>query len=637
MRANIFLSAFMLVWFMAASVLAEDYVVDSFTTESNGGGANPAPIGTGDRLTITRKGWVTTIDKFAHAIAADNGAEISNYGTLSTSGEDAYGMRGDTGNHFVNSGAIATSGLWAAGIYGIAENNVVNTGTIATTGINATGMRLANDNLVVNSGSIYTEGPGGNGVYAWGSGNEIVNSGTIATTGADGRGIYGGGNSSITNTGTIVTNGAYAYGIAVISGGSVITHSGKIISDQSIALYLSGTDNTLNLQAPAMIGGTIRALDPTTVNILTGPSHSVHWTFDPEFEFPSAGPAVTGPVSWSFNAAEKSFATFDATALSAADVFLEDLSHSFHGLALDRFGAPAADAGGSGAPEADAQPVNMWLAGLGGSGRHDGSGATLPYSSEHIGLAAGVDRDFGDFTLGAMVGTARGRFSAESVYLDAQKVEVKGGFAGIYGRHDLGRVNIDLALAGGWLDFRHARAINDNLAPSGLSTVNSEYRGWWTSPAITVSLPVEFNADWVLTPRLSARYVAGWIEAYSEQGAYSDAANAIVDSRLAALGEVRFGLKADRSFVLPGGTLQVGLHAGVFGRKNLGNDTTAIWLNGTGLEAANPSLDIEAGFLSATARIDISSHARISIMAEAASGSDGYRRTAGRVKFTAQF
>lgn len=630
-------TAFILALLMAGSALAEDYVVDSATSETNGGGTNPAMLATGDSLSITGAGSVTTVGGFAHATAADTDAEIENSGILSTSGQDAYGMRGNTGNRLLNSGTILTSGEWAAGIYGIDENHIFNGGTIATAGINATGMRLGTENLILNSGTISTEANGGTGIYAYGSGNVITNSGTILTKGDDARGIYAGANGTISNSGTILTEGASAYGIAVTGGGNRITHSGKIISNQSMALYLSGTGNTLHLQAPAMIGGTIRMLDPATVNILTGPSHSVHWTFEGDFANPSGMPAVAGPDFWSFNAADGTFAAYDATALLAANVFLGNLSHSVHGLAPDRIDAAAAGAGGAGATDTATNPINAWIAGFGGAGSQGGSAAALPHNFEQSGLAAGMDRDFGNFTLGAMAGASASRFDAESAYLEAQHVEVRGGFAGIYGRYGIGRVNLDLALAGGWLDFRHARAINDNLAPAGLTIVDAEYRGWWTSPAVTMSLPLEMGADWTFRPRLGVRYVAGWIDGYGESGAYSDAANATVSSRLAALGELRVGVAADRSFLLPAGTGHLGIHAGLLGRKNLGDDTTSIFLNGTGLEVADPSPDIGAGFFSATAGFKINNSARLYIIAETEAGRDGYLRHGGRLTFSAQF
>ena len=103
----------------------------------------------------------------------------------------------------------------------------------------------------------------------------VTDTGSIATVGSVDAILVNDGN-TITNSGRIFAQGVDANGIQA-DDNNTITNSGFIVSAQGDSFNL-GTGNTLNLLAPSFLGGPITGAN-TSVNIVTGASHSILWDF----------------------------------------------------------------------------------------------------------------------------------------------------------------------------------------------------------------------------------------------------------------------------------------------------------------------------------------------------------------------
>ena len=129
------------------------------------------------------------------------------------------------------------------------------------------------------------------------------------------------------------------------SGNIDISNSGRVVSESGRAIeFEGGSRRTLDLYAPAFIGGTMVLGGSANVNITTGRSHSVLWTFDGELE--GGAPNVSGKVPYFYNPDTKTFATIDPTVFAAAYSTLTNMTGMLSGVVQRRIdGGGGAGAG----------------------------------------------------------------------------------------------------------------------------------------------------------------------------------------------------------------------------------------------------------------------------------------------------
>ena len=688
---------------------ADEYIIDTATFGTNGGGTNPASLSY-STLSINGEGSIEISDAFpaTPAVSADEYSYLFNDGTISTGGESSTAVQAIWANGISNSGSIRTLGDYSDGIllgyyntsensglievqgefsYGVtafSDNLVFNSGTILATNLLSYGIYADSGNMVENSGVIRTEGilgigirlNGGNqlldsgtivtlGDYAYGihstgglQGDEIEHKGSIHTSGYLATGIKAADYTTIDSRGWIITEGMLAPGIAagnanMISHGGVIrvtgagsnaieiagndnllSVSGVLASLSGNAIEISGQNNTLHLKASAPLIGGISLHESTEVAIDADLSGAVFRTLS---GLPDTGaPAVTSSMPWSYDPASQSFATYDPTGLSVANLTVGEVAASIHGLATGKGDGRASPRASGGSGAISAGDGRIWAAGLGSRGSRSGSVTSFAYDTELTGLAIGIEHDHGDWQLGALAGVAGTEF-AWNPGSGTHRVTGDGGFAAIHGSHARGPLVIDLSLAGGWIDYAQSRLVLDNLSQSGLSQVKADYRSIWASPSIAVSYPIEALAEWQLAPRLRASYAAQWIEAYREYGAASQLANLVAGRRQTGVGEIRAELSAGRLFAVPLGELEFDGHAGAFSRESFGDDELGLALNETRWSVASPDERIDAAFVGGTTRLWLGDLANLSLSGEAAYGSHGYQQFRGALTFTGRF
>jgi uncharacterized protein with beta-barrel porin domain len=590
--------------------------------------------------TITNSGSVTTSGDSSEGIDANDNNTITNSGSVTTLGDSSYGIYAEDGNTITNSGSVTASGNNSGGIRVINNNTITSSGSVTTSEDDSQGLRVFNNNTITNSGSVTTSGDDSEGIFA-GDNNTITNSGSVTTSGESSEGIDADDNNTITNSGIVTTSGETAYGIFVFDN-NTITNSGKVVSAQAQSFELN-SNNTLILNAPSFIGGEIDLGTNTTVNIVSGPSHSILWDLSTG-TMDGGAPTLSGPVPIFYNAATQQVATFDPTALSGSANALGDMTGNLSALMRQRLSASQAGGG----EEADASFVSAyaaspeqsgnaaidriatafqdslgadtgwWVSGFGSYADYDGNAAALDHGFDHVGVAAGYDwQHSADLTLGAMVGYGMGSFDADSRFANAFDNSADGAFAAFYGRADFAHsMFVDFALSGGLLSHSDTRFVNDNLAPLGVSSASADYDSWWLAPEMTLGMAFSdvMGSRWSYIPSASLRYAMQSVDGYTETG--PSAANATVSAHDIAVLETRLELAARRDFELATLSGHVVGRLGWQHRAAMGDDAVAITMIGQNNSVSTSTQDASAAYLGLDASMDIGDTASLALGAE---------------------
>ncbi len=639
-------------------------------------------IDVNNNSTVTNSGSLTTSGTFARGIYSSNNNTITNSGSITTTGNNSFGIRVHDSSSVTNSGSITTSGNDSDGIDLEDRNVVTNTGSVTTTGSNSSGIFADDDdNTINNSGSIVTRGNTSSGIEA-DDDNVVTNSGTITTTGNDSAGVLLDDRNAVTNAGTISTSGTNSDGIevddlstinnsgSIVTSGvssagifadnnNTITNSGRIVSAQGLAFQIDN-DNTVNLNAPSFIGGRFDLGDNTTLNITTGPSHSILWTFDPT-QLAGGVPNIAGPVpvfQRAVSATELQVATFDPTTFAASFDALAQSTGILSGLMQQRlsnnnFGTSGnlnsftairnnatkstsnysikQDFGKSGGSYTGSTGPQSWFSLFGSTGNVDARSATLGYDLSTWGLTGGFDMSLSDsWKLGLLAGYMKGDVKSKSLFATSYNNDTSSVFGGIYGRTDFGSAFVNFALTGGVSTTKQKRFVNDNLAPLGVSSARAKYDSAWISPEITFGMTYQIAESWTTTPSLKLRYAKQWFDGYSETG--PSASNATVGKRQAAIGEVSAEWALNRKTDISSTTLRLGLlYTAAFGGKS--NTVTMV---GQTQSLASFSKDRAGGYIGINTTIALTDMLNFDLGGKL-SGGRGYSTGQANIGFTAKF
>jgi uncharacterized protein YhjY with autotransporter beta-barrel domain len=642
---------------------ARGIVADEENTIANSGaiattGDGSAGILAGDGNTITNTGSITTTGNpffryinsapyvysyFADGISAGSNNSITNSGSISTKGELAHGISAEYENAIVNSGSITTSGNEADGIYAYDNNTISHSGSIATSGKDAHGIHVYNYNAITSAGSIQTAGNDAH-AFVMGSANTISVSGRIFTSGEGANGIRAG------------YCGCIGYG-----DDNEITISGSVISARSLSIAFYGYDNVLNLNAPAFLGGKMQIGTNTTVNVVTGPGHSILWDFSTG-TMAGGAPNISGSVPWFYDPVSKKLATFDPSDLSAASLMLDSISGNVSALIQGRLAGPGgafnpaavssyvetqqsaaqsrldAAFGEGSSTNGGLAPVNapgFWIAGFASQYDYQGTDTVAGSDIGYSGFAIGADADVtADLRAGILGGWGRATIGRDSFFTSSfaqnEDDEAEGAFGAVYARARSGAFFVDAALSGGLLDHSLSRFVNDNLAYLGNSSAEAETSSWWLSPEIAAGLNLDGGNGWVYTPAARLRYAMQTIDGYSETGA--SAGNATIDDQDLAVAEGRLEIAASRQMdsVLFTGRL------GWLTQWSPSDNEASVTMLGITQTISADGADRSAGFAGVDLTVVISDALDFTAAGEATFGSDitGGRFSAG---FVAKF
>jgi hypothetical protein len=376
--------------------------------------------------TITSNGHGIELYANTHSQITQQESSTNNYG------EDG-GWHSPQNSHFnsiayaqVQLNTIVNSGSITSGEDGIALLAYNHMGATQWAGASV------DQNTIVNNGSIKAANDGISlhaataaewGAYAGITNNVIINNGLInaqvdgihlathtLTMGEDHQVLAG---NTITNTGKIYAGeiGVYLYS-RDLTNANTINNSGLIVSTNptladQVAIRVQGSaygsSNTINLSAPAFIGGKIQLDENANFNatLTSGASHSVNWTFDTTNGYGIAGGdniTKQGPLPWFTDERDgkRNYATIDPTAFANAANILADTSSMVS--KMSKQGLDKADA--------SAEKSSVWISSQGSRLDYDGDHkATLDSSTNLYGISVGYSQQLNDdLTVGALVG-----------------------------------------------------------------------------------------------------------------------------------------------------------------------------------------------------------------------------------------
>lgn len=492
--------------------------------------------------TAINTGKITTSGTNSHVVRATNtNAKIINYGSLISTGGSGIHLSG-ADSYAYNYGKIMVDGSSAHGIVSSLtdRSTIFNSGEIVTSGVGGYGIVASGaDAKIINTGKVSTTGVTSGGLLSSGDNLNFENLGSLLVSGANSRGVVSTGlDANIINRGLVLSDsGVAGDGIQTTGDNATVANTGKIIATEGDAFEMTGTGGVLNLNAPSFVGGVFNipgsGVGTTELNITTGASHSVLWTFDPS-HLDGGAPNVSGNVPGFYDAATGRFATYDPTILAIA---LDQLSEKT-GLVSD---LAARKASGD----------DIWVSAIGNFSNIDGNDSTLDRDTASAGIAFGASRQIrSTFRLNGMFGYLNSKTEASSRWTEALENKTQSFFASVNG--DFARQNYDLnfGLTAGFSNSDNRRFVNDNLALTdgktlGQSWATSKYSSWWFSPEITVSRDIERSNGWTLTPLAQARYSFEAIQSATESGSN---ANATVASRTLGLIEGKAEIAASKKF-----------------------------------------------------------------------------------------
>jgi uncharacterized protein with beta-barrel porin domain len=471
---------------------------------------------TGTENQITNSG---TIDGFYGIGLYSNGNTVTNSGTISG---QFVGIDAGTGN----------------------GNTLLNTGLVSSLN---DGIRVCGSNQVANSGTVSASGTGIRGC----DGETITNAGTI-TAGTYGIRLLGDGNAAV-NTGEI---GGATVGIEAMGDDNVIENSGTL-SGATFAVSFQGSGNSLELLNGSIVEGTLAMGTGNSVAFDDGMTAVMAYTGTPTATAASGFLIDTG----------SELVTLDTTGFSAEDDQLNDLTRAINDTIDQRLVAsrrPGGDyaqvSGGMQVrPVADAGRGDdgaFWMAGFGSYQTQDADGQGMGWDALLGGGTLGFDQAVSDkLRLGGLVGFAASRFSSDG----SEKITTNSYFLGGYAGYDMGRIFVDATLFGGLSDFTQKREVLDNTITGGTETVETDHNGWFINPSLTLGAPIAAG-NGTFTPSVRARYAAVSLEDYTEQW---NAVDVSFDSRVVSLVDLRGQAAYDFDVAGEGGTLSLGLRAGV--------------------------------------------------------------------------
>ncbi|CTQ47588.1 autotransporter family protein [Roseibium aggregatum] len=532
--------------------------IDGIRTENSDfyyGGYQGGFTNTGTIVGMTGSGAVT------HNIT--QGGFFTNSGSIS-GGKNGVDIGNITdGGGLTNSGTIIGETGFGITVLDI-DNNFLNTNTGVISG-STLGATIGNVN-----GSFLNEGKILAGTDALTIGNitgKFSNSGTISgannAVNAAGSTIHGG----FENSGLI--EGKSGDGLVAASVSGKLVNSGTIIGGDH-AIRLTGSDDTeLMLLKGSVIQG---AID------LGGGSNtfSVAHGMSTVTTFSGATPTIGTTSGAPYAVSGSKIAVVDPTSLSVTDEFITDLTGGIFSSLENRLsGVRNGDYGAvstHGEPDRSglAEPDHLfWADGFGTFRRQDSNGAATATNQWLGGFVLGADGLLHpDTRAGFFAGASWGRMEAES---NAQDTGNQSFYVGTYASVLKAGLAFDLALTAGYSHFDQDRKVANNLAAGGIETATADYGGWFISPELVVTKPLNMSGAVPLELSAGARYAGLFLDAYTESGT-SDPLT--VNQRDVHTGIARLQLSLPHEYFGPnGGVTHTRLKAGIEGRTNFGGDT----------------------------------------------------------------
>jgi hypothetical protein len=502
---------------------------------------------------------------------------------------------------------------------------ITNSGTINSTedivagSIGIYGKPAGTNNTIVNSGTINsTFLDGAIGIQSEGANTTIINSGAInATAGPDpgpGIGIRSiGNNAIITNSGTInatAAAGQTAIGISSAGDNAIITNSGKIIATTAINT-VGSTANILNIQPQSYIGGAFNLANSTTVNINTGPSHSILYNLANT----NITPTFSGSEPGFFKSSTSQVATYDPSGFKGTMNELGDLTNNLSRVGLNNL--------------SNLKDKQFQLATFGGKLKHDGdSASTLAQQINQRGVSGSYNfKPQGNVNLNIIAGYVSGNISVDSRFAKSYDIDSEGPFAGLLGVYNADLALVNFGVTAGRLQHNNKRFVNDNTIADGASHATASYDSTFLAPQIGISK--NFNSDNIIyKPSANVRYNIQSIDGYTETGSNS---NATIKSYTTGVLESNIEIAATKLF----NTNSYTIKTGYLNRQSMGDNNTSVTIIGQTKSISFGDKNNSSYYIGFGADVNLENNFKLSFDVEKYMGdADGFQ---GMVKLTSSF
>lgn len=512
-----------------------------------------------------------------HAVIT-NGGSFNNLasGSITSAASDAIHLNGTT-TSFVNAGEISSSSSLntvysydnVTSFTNLAGGRITNT-VGAAVGIGGTTGHFLNEGTITAAQT---------GVFFSDVTNLITNRGTI--DGGTGSGILvdNGGNTNIVNSGTIrgflsiQLNNATNNRLTLLTGsrlfGNINFGNGTDALDFS-GFYGTAVINAINFNPTA--GDAVIAGDRAHVRTIAG-GNTTFTIFD-QTGASSMGNVTSGVVGGIQTAIANELGGFsagnvmDANAVSGyvAEPRETSAQEAANEAVLSQLDVSNPSAG------------KVWGTVFGGV---SGDAAPVALSNIYGGLVAGTHFQLDASTrLGGLVGYSMSKFNVAN---GQQVIDSQTGVLGVYGKTDLGMLELNYALLGGGSGHTSTRKV---VVGAAEENATASFASWFINPSVGIAVPVMSDDTSEVNIAASASYIYGGVGSYTERSANFTATVgampiSVFEARLELNGEKIVGQTSNGDIRLRG-------KVGVLAQANLGSSNIPLSLNGTTTTFANP-------------------------------------------------
>jgi hypothetical protein len=556
-----------------------------------------------------------------------------------------------TGNTAVFTNSLQSfrnDGTILGGSFGIFSNGRVsafmNTGTI--TAPEANGIAVTNSaggDTFVNSGVISGGSSNGTGViYSSSPILDFNNSGTIT---ASSFGVSSTGTTNrFVNTGTISSSGT-----AVNIGTSANTiNSGVVSGGINSFNFVDGGSDRLTLLTGSDVRGQIRFQGGTDTLDFSGFYGTTVLTTDGQLET-----LVSGNRAFAATANNATITIFDQTGASSMGSVTSGslgsiqtaLANELGGFSAGNLFDPNAVSGYAAAPRqtsaekaaneavlsdldvSDPSQGKVWGTAFGGV---SGDSAPVALSNVYGGIVAGTHFQLDAQTrLGGLVGYSMSKFNVAN---GQQVIDSHTGTLGVYGKTDLGMIELNYALLGGGSSHSSSRQV---VVGQNKENATASFASWFINPSLGLSIPVMSDGTSEINVAASASYIYGGVGSYTESSANF---TANVGAVPISVFEARLELNGEKIIAPTAhGDVRIRGKVGVLAEANMGSSNIPLTLNGTATTFANPGTTTYGAYVGAGLSADIGSGLVLDAGVDFTARADGNNAASGKVSLIGSF
>jgi hypothetical protein len=598
------------------------------TVDANSGYTNNGTIAATGQIALTSAGPLTFILNSTGArITTTAGNPAVFIGTLQSFRNDGTIIGGSGGfrstgrvTAFMNTGTITATDAtgYGVGITG-GGDTFVNSGVISGgNGIGGRGVSYNNDPILDfnNSGTI----TGSEGVRSGGTVNRFVNTGTISSS----------------DTAVFILNSANTINSGTVSGGNFSFRFSGNNSDR--LTLLTGSD----------VRGQIRFQGGTDTLDFSGFYGTTVLTTDGELET-----LVSGNRAFAATANNATITIFDQTGSSSMGSVTSGslgsiqtaLANELGGFSAGNLFDPNAVSGYAAAPRqssaekaanaavlsdldvSEPSQGKVWGTAFGGV---SGDSAPVSLSNVYGGIVAGTHFQLDAQTrLGGLVGYSMSKFNVAN---GQQVIDSHTGTLGVYGKTDLGMIELNYALLGGGSSHSSSRQV---VVGQNKENATASFASWFINPSLGLSIPVMSDDTSEINVAASASYIYGGVGSYTESSANF---TAVVGAVPISVFEARLELNGEKIIAPTAhGDVRIRGKVGVLAEANMGSSNIPLTLNGTATTFANPGTTTYGAYAGAGLSADIGSGLVLDAGVDFTARADGNNAASGKVSLIGSF